>query len=217
MIKRKRVFGQLSPVAALIGVLAATGAAPSAHAQAADDAIHACVNKASGNIRVVNAATNCQTNETAVSLSTQTSSSGAGPQIVDSQGQTVGALVRPGYAMRQLDGVWADLPMSASGFFESPAQYFVFYHTEAGCAGTRYLPADVLPVQAQINNDTAYFPNGSSGVLTIMSAETFAPGQSLADSGSCSDFSSYPYHFEVGPLDGVALGPLALVPPFSIQ
>jgi hypothetical protein len=107
-----------------------------------------------------------------------------------------------------------------SGFGDSTASAFVFYHTQANCAGPR-LMASFDPFQPDMRsiNNTGYYPGGPLTQQTPVSQENFLDDEDVSKPSMRCGAVNPPFLAAAwfGLVKTVSLTSLGFVPPFSYQ
>ena len=106
------------------------------------------------------------------------------------------------------------------GFDNFASSHFVFYHTQANCAGPRLMFSfDALQPDMSGFNDTGYYPGGPLTQQTVVSQENFLDGEDIAKPSAHCGAVNPPFLAPVwfGPVKTVDINSLGFVPPFSLQ
>ena len=107
-----------------------------------------------------------------------------------------------------------------TGFDAYTASAFVFYHTQASCAGPRLMSSfdPFQPVMPSINN-TGYYPAGPLTQQTVVSQENFLDGEDITKPSTHCGAVNPPFLAPVwfGTVKTIDLNSLGFVPPFSYQ
>ena len=111
----------------------------------------------------------------------------------------------------------AGLPV---GFATYTASAFVFYHTQANCAGPRLMFSfDAFQPAMLIINNTGYYPGGPLTPQNVVSQEKFLDGEDITRPSAHCGAVNPPFEAPVwfGPVKTVDINSLGFVPPFSVQ
>jgi hypothetical protein len=147
---------------------------------------------------------------------------GAAPVVVDSTGKFVASAVYDDYMQIGSDFVSLGLLVlpevsSPTGFVESDAGGFNFYHVAANCAGPRLmLSYDSFIGTLVIKNNIGYYPTGPYIAQTVQSVENFLTGEDVSQpSAHCSSQALPISSLSVyGALKTVNMSSFGFVPPF---
>jgi Collagen triple helix repeat (20 copies) len=144
------------------------------------------------------------------------------PVVVDSAGKFVASAVYDDYMQIGNDFVSLGLLVlpevsSPTGFVESDAGGFNFYHVAANCAGPRLvLGYDSFIGPLLVQNNIGYYPTGPLIAQTVQSVENFLSGEDVSQPSAHCSSSNLPISSlsVYGALKTVNMSSFGLVPPF---
>lgn len=138
---------------------------------------------------------------------------GGGQTVVDGSRKHVGALLAPGYAQSNFDGVWVGYNVGPAGFMVSN-DFGVFYASN-NCAGPGFMDASTLPVKgAVIKPGAQTFSNTGALYYPGLPVRQIVATSMTDASNNCQPLDP-PVSMVVGPLTKTNLAGYAL--PFGVK